>query len=135
MMPDEYSSMTRNIHITVRSFYLDDQSKPEQSEYVWAYRITIENRGRESVQLMRRSWLIIDAQGRTIKVSGEGVVGEKPVLEAGEAFEYTSGTPLHTPSGFMSGRYHMMVTTTGEPFDVEVPIFSLDSPHQDSRLH
>ena len=135
MMPDEFSSMTRNIHITVHSFYLDDQSKPEQSEYVWAYRITIENRGRESVQLMRRSWLIIDAQGRTIKVSGEGVIGEKPVLEAGEAFEYTSGTPLHTPSGFMSGRYHMMVTTTGEPFDVEIPIFSLDSPHQDSRLH
>ena len=134
-MPDKYSSVTRNIRITVRSFYLDDQSKPEQGEFVWAYRITIENRGRESVQLMRRSWLITDAQGRTVKVSGEGVVGEKPVIEAGEAFEYTSGTPLHTPTGFMSGKYHMMMTTTGELFDVEIPTFSLDSPHQDSRLH
>ncbi len=134
-MPNEYSGTTRNIRVTVRSFYLDDQSKPEQSQFVWAYRITIENRGRESVQLMRRSWLITDAQGRTVKVSGEGVVGEKPVLEACESFEYTSGTPLHTPSGFMSGRYHMMMTTTGELFDVEIPTFSLDSPHQDSRLH
>ena len=134
-MADEYSSVTHNIRITVRSFYLADQSKPEQGEFVWAYRITIENQGRESVQLMRRSWLITDAQGRTVKVSGEGVIGEKPVLEAGEAFEYTSGTPLHTPSGFMSGRYHMVMTTTGEPFDVEIPTFSLDSPHQDSRLH
>ena len=134
-MPDKYSSVTRNIRITIRSFYLDDQSKPEQGEFVWAYRVTIENCGRESVQLMRRSWLITDAQGRTVKVSGEGVVGEKPVLEAGEAFEYTSGTPLHTPSGFMSGRYHMVMNTTGELFDVEIPTFSLDSPHQDSRLH
>ena len=134
-MPDEYSRTTRDIRVTVRSFYLDDQSKPEQSQFVWAYRITIENQGRETVQLMRRSWLITDAQGRTVQVNGDGVVGEKPVLEAGEAFEYTSGTPLHTPSGFMSGRYHMTVTTTGEPFDVEIPAFSLDSPHQDSRLH
>ena len=134
-MPDEYSRTTRDIRVTVRSFYLDDQSKPEQSQFVWAYRITIENQGRETVQLMRRSWLITDAQGRTVQVNGDGVVGEKPVLEAGEAFEYTSGTPLHTPSGFMSGRYHMIVTTTAEPFDVEIPAFSLDSPHQDSRLH
>lgn len=134
-MPAEYSHTTRNIRIAVRAFYLDDQSKPEQGQFVWAYRITIENRGRETVQLLRRSWLITDAQGRTVKVSGEGVVGEKPVLEAGEAFEYTSGTPLHTPSGFMSGQFHMTVTTTGEPFDVAIPTFSLDSPHQDARLH
>lgn len=134
-MPDEYTRTTRNIRVTVRSFYLDDQSKPEQSQFVWAYRITIENQGRETVQLMRRAWLITDAQGRTVEVKGDGVVGEKPVLEAQEAFEYTSGTPLHTPSGFMSGKYHMAVTTTGELFDVEIPTFSLDSPHQDSRRH
>ena len=134
-MPDEYSRTTRDIRVSVRAFYLDDQSKPEQGQFVWAYRITIENRGRETVQLMRRSWLITDAQGRTVQVNGDGVVGEKPILEAGETFEYTSGTPLHTPSGFMSGQYHMAVTTTGDLFDVEIPTFSLDSPHQDSRLH
>jgi ApaG protein len=134
-MPDEYSRTTHDIRVSVRAFYLEDQSKPDQGQFVWAYRITIENRGRETVQLMRRSWLITDAQGRTVQVNGDGVVGEKPVLEAGEAFEYTSGTPLHTPSGFMSGQYHMAVTTTGELFDVEIPTFSLDSPHQDSRLH
>ena len=135
MNPGEYSTMTRDIRVTVRVFYLDDQSKPEQSQFVWAYRITIENHGRETVQLLRRSWLITDAQGRTVQVNGDGVVGEKPVLEAGETFEYTSGTPLHTPSGFMSGQYHMTVTATGEPFDIEIPTFSLDSPHQDTRLH
>ena len=134
-MPDEYSRTTHDIRVSVRAFYLEDQSKPDQCQFVWAYRITIENQGRETVQLMRRSWLITDAQGRTVQVNGDGVVGEKPVLEAGEVFEYTSGTPLHTPSGFMSGQYHMAVTTTGELFDVEIPTFSLDSPHQDSRLH
>ena len=134
-MPDEYSRTTHDIRVSVRPFYLEDQSKPEQGQFAWAYRITIENRGRRTVQLMRRSWLITDARGRTVQVNGDGVVGEKPTLEAGETFEYTSGTPLHTPSGFMSGQYHMAVTTTGETFDVEIPTFSLDSPHQDSRLH
>ncbi|MBW8268273.1 Co2+/Mg2+ efflux protein ApaG [Caldovatus aquaticus] len=133
---DAYCETTRGIRVTVRAFYLADQSQPERAHYVWAYRVTIENLGTETVQLLRRTWRITDAQGRTQVVHGAGVVGEQPVLEPGESFEYTSGTPLPTPSGFMRGLYHMVVTGTGEAFDVVIPAFSLDSPHLPSgRLH
>ena len=133
---DEFSEITRGIRVTVRSFYLEDQSEPERGHFVWAYRIAIRNEGAETVQLLKRSWNITDGRGRSQHVHGEGVVGEQPVLGPGEHFEYTSGTPLHTPSGFMAGAYHMVVTQTGEAFDVVVPTFSLDSPHQPtSRLH
>ena len=87
----------------------------------------IENGGGEAVQLLRRHWKITDALGRVQEVEGEGVVGEQPVLAPGERFEYTSGVPLSTASGFMSGRYHM-VSESGERFDIEVPTFSLDIP-------
>ena len=134
-MPDDYSRTTRGIRVSVRSLFLEDQSQPEESHFVWAYRIKIENRGRQAVQLMRRSWRITDARGRTQHVHGAGVGGEQPLLEPGEAFEYTSGTPLDTPSGFMVGAYHMVVPASGENFDVAIPAFSLDSPHQDGRVH
>ncbi len=84
---------------------------------------------------MRRSWRITDAAGRTQLHQGEGVVGEQPVLAPGQAFEYTSGTPLPTPSGFMTGTYQMVVQPGGEMFDVAIPSFSLDSPHADGRVH
>jgi ApaG protein len=87
------------------------------------------------VQLLRRTWVITDGLGRTQQVHGAGVVGEQPVLEPGESFEYTSGTPLPTPSGFMRGLYHMVATSTGESFDVAIPPFSLDSPYQPGRVH
>ena len=135
MSADAYTATTRHIRITVRSFYLADQSQPEEGTYVWAYRIRIENLGRETVQLLRRTWLITDARGRTQRVHGAGVIGQQPVLEPGEAFEYTSGTPLDTPSGFMEGTYHMVATGSGETFDVAIPAFSLDSPQPQARLH
>jgi ApaG protein len=119
----------------VRAFYLADQSDPEQGRHVWAYRVRIANEGRETVQLLKRSWSITDGMGRTQQVHGDGVVGEQPVLEPGEVFEYTSGTPLATSSGFMRGQYHMVVTATGERFDAEIPAFSLDSPHGQVTLN
>jgi ApaG protein len=134
-MSSDYQATTRAIRVSVRVFYLADQSKPEQNTYMWAYQVRIENRGQETVQLLRRTWRITDALGRTQTVNGEGVIGQQPVLEAGESFEYTSGTPLETPSGFMSGHYHMTVSTTGEAFDVTIPAFSLDSPFQNARVH
>jgi ApaG protein len=135
-MTDDYAATTRAIRVAVRAFYLADQSEPEQGRFVWAYRVAISNEGRETVQLLKRTWLITDGLGRTQRVHGEGVVGEQPVIEPGQSFEYTSGTPLQTPSGFMRGSYHMVVASTGEPFDVEIPPFSLDSPHQPtSRVH
>jgi ApaG protein len=134
-MAENYSKTTRGIRVSVRSFFLEDQSEPDESQFFWAYKVKIENNGREAVQLLRRTWHITDARGRTQHVHGAGVLGEQPLLEPGEAFEYTSGTPLDTPSGFMSGAYHMVVAASGENFDVTIPPFSLDSPHQDGRVH
>jgi ApaG protein len=131
----DYCRTTRDVEVSVRSFYLADQSQPDENHYVWAYRVKIENHGREPVQLLRRTWQITDARGRTQHVHGPGVVGEQPLLEPGESFEYTSGTPLDTPSGFMVGAYHMVVPSSGESFDVAIPAFSLDSPHQSGRVH
>ena len=134
-LPASFTEVTREVRVTVRAFYLADQSEPERGHYVWAYRVTIANEGRRTVQLLKRTWLITDAQGRTQRVHGDGVVGEQPVLDPGESFEYTSGTPLATPSGFMRGTYHMVTGDTGEAFDVAIPGFSLDSPHQPGRMH
>ncbi len=131
----DYAATTRDVRVSVRSFFLADQSRPDDAHFVWAYRVRIENGGREAVQLLRRTWQITDARGRTQHVHGPGVVGEQPILEPGESFEYTSGTPLETPSGFMVGAYHMVVASSGENFDVAIPAFSLDSPHQNGRVH
>jgi ApaG protein len=129
-----YSQSTRSIRITVEPTYLDDQSAPEEQRFVWAYHVRIENQGPETVQLRSRYWRITDARGKVQEVRGAGVVGEQPVLKPGESFEYTSGTPLPTSSGFMVGTYQME-NETGERFDVAVPAFSLDSPHQPKRVN
>ena len=129
-----YSQTTRGICITVQPFYLDGQSSPAENRYVWAYRVQIDNVGFETVQLKRRHWKITDARGCLHEVEGEGVIGEQPVLSPGESFDYTSGTPLSTPSGIMMGSYQME-TTSGEQFDVAIPAFSLDSPHDVHRLN
>ena len=121
-----YEKVTNNICVSVRPFYLEEQSAPDEDRFVWAYRVNIENRGAETVQLINRHWRITDKLGRLHEVKGPGVVGEQPVLKPGESFEYTSGVPLPTPSGFMLGTYGM-VTTAGEGFDIEIPAFSLDS--------
>jgi ApaG protein len=129
-----YSQTTRSIKVTVKPFYLEDQSSPVDDHYVWAYQVRIENCGRETVQLRRRHWRITDNRGRMQEVRGPGVVGEQPVLGPGETFEYTSGTPLPTPSGIMVGTYDME-TREGETFAVDIPAFSLDSPHQPVRIN
>ncbi|WP_428377527.1 Co2+/Mg2+ efflux protein ApaG [Lichenicoccus sp.] len=130
-----YAAVTRGIRVTVRPFFLEDQSQPEERQFVWAYRVRIENQGAEDVRLLRRTWHITDSRGHTQHVEGSGVVGEQPQLRPGAAFEYISGAPLETPSGFMTGAYHMVSTATGETFDVQIPTFSLDSPHQSVILH
>ncbi len=123
------------MRVTVRAFFLADQSDPDERRFVWAYRITIANVGRQTVQLLRRTWDDHRRARPHPKGPWPGVVGEQPVLEPGENFEYTSGTPLETPSGFMVGKYHMIAPDSGEEFDVAIPAFSLDSPHQDGRVH
>ncbi len=134
-MTTYYSAITHGIEVRVRPFYLEDQSAPEDNQYVWAYKVSITNQGKRTVQVLERTWLITNALGRTQRVHGAGVVGEQPVLEPGDCFEYTSGTPLDTSSGFMTGTYHMVATASGEAFDVAIPSFSLDSPHANTKLH
>lgn len=129
-----YEKITRNICVSVKPFYLEEQSSPDDDKFVWAYKVSIENRGGETVQLLRRHWRITDKYGHLKEVEGPGVVGEQPVLKPGESFEYTSGCPLTTPSGIMAGSYQM-TTTGGERFDIEIPAFSLDSPYDNARVN
>ena len=129
-----YTKTTKSINITVNPCYLDEQSEPDQHHYVWTYQITINNLGKETVQLKNRYWKIIDSNGTKQEIKGEGVVGEQPVLEPGAKYEYTSGTPLSTPSGFMEGHYEME-TKNGKKFDATIPLFSLDSPYTSNKLN
>ena len=129
-----YEKITRNICVSVRPFYLEEQSSPDEDHFVWAYRVSIENRSTETVQLMNRHWRITDKHGRLQEIKGPGVVGEQPVLKPGETYEYTSGCPLGTPSGIMVGSYEMS-TPTGERFDIEIPAFSLDSPYDTAAIN
>jgi ApaG protein len=122
-----YRAVTRNIEVTVEPNFLPEKSSAEDGRYFWSYTVVISNTGEETVQLRTRHWIITDAAGRQQQVRGEGVIGEQPVLAPGERFEYTSGVPLTTASGFMAGSYEME-TDGGERFEIEVPAFSLDSP-------
>jgi ApaG protein len=125
---------TRKIRVQVTPAFLDDESSPEDNRYVWSYTILIENQGLETVQLRSRYWRITDATGRVMEVRGAGVVGQQPTLKPGDSFEYTSGTPLSTPSGFMAGTYQML-SDAGETFQIEIPLFSLDIPNVPRRVH
>ena len=129
-----YSAVTRDIEVTVSPRFLSDRSAPDKGQFFWAYTIEISNNGGETVQLKTRYWHITDAMGRVQEVRGAGVVGEEPVIPPGESFEYTSGVPLQTPSGFMVGSYGM-VSDGGEHFDIEIPAFSLDSAHASRTIN
>ena len=129
-----YSETTKSIRVTVVPVFLDEHSSPEDAKYVWAYEVRIENLGDETVQLINRHWSITNSLGQTETVRGPGVVGEQPILKPGEYFEYTSGAPLNTPSGLMVGTYQME-DNDGKVFDVSIPAFSLDSPHQPVQVN
>lgn len=122
-----YRSTTRGIEVEVEPFYLPERSEPDEARYVWGYRVTIANNSDTPVQLLARYWRITDGLGRVEEVRGPGVVGEQPELGPGDSFQYTSGCPLRTPSGFMVGTYTMR-SGEGEFFDVAIPAFSLDLP-------
>jgi ApaG protein len=129
-----YRTTTRSIQVTVIPLYLEEQSDPAENRYIWAYQVSLENKGRETVQLLTRYWNITDANGKVLEVRGDGVVGEQPILHPNEMFEYTSGTPLSTPSGIMVGSYQMK-TSEGVTFDVAIPAFSLDCPYDQRQVH
>jgi ApaG protein len=129
-----YSRVTQDIQVTVLTEFVPERSDADEAAYFWAYTVEISNQGEETVQLTARYWRITDGNGRLEEVRGPGVVGEQPVLKPGESFRYTSGCPLSTPSGIMTGTYKM-VTDKGNAFEVEIPVFSLDSPYASRVLN
>ena len=113
--------------IEVATTYVDEQSEPANGRYVFAYTITISNRGNIAARLLSRHWVITDANGKVQEVSGDGVVGEQPHLGPGEQFRYSSGAVLETPVGAMQGRYRMEADN-GTSFDAPIPPFTLAVP-------
>ena len=118
---------TRDISVRVAVSYLSEQSDPASKRWFWSYHVRIENGSGRAVQLLSRSWRIVDAEGLVHEVHGEGVVGEMPLIAPGGSYDYVSGCPLDTPSGSMSGSYHM-VDEDGTAFDVAIPRFLLIGP-------
>ena len=119
-------AVTRNVRVEVLSRYSPENSRA--GEWVFEYTVRITNVGRETVQLVSRHWIIVDAFERTREVKGPGVVGEQPVLAPGQSFQYSSWCPLETPTGMMHGTYQML-GAGGIEFDVTIAPFALRAPH------
>jgi len=122
-----HSATTGDITVRVVVSFLPEQSEPAKGRWFWAYHIRIENAGAKAAQLISREWYISDGRGTVNEVRGEGVVGEQPVLDPGASFDYVSGCPLTTPTGYMEGRY-FMVDEEGMAFEVSIPRFPLIAP-------
>jgi ApaG protein len=116
-----------NIQVDVQTQYIEEQSNPEQDYYVFAYTITIINKGDQAAKLINRHWIITDSNQKVQEVRGEGVVGEQPHLKPGEQFVYTSGTMLETSMGTMRGSYEMRAED-GKLFDASIKEFVLSTP-------
>lgn len=122
-----FCATTRDVTVHVAVTFLPEQSEPDRGRWFWAYHIRIQNEGRQPVQLLTRHWLITDGRGGQHRVDGDGVVGEQPVVQPGKSYDYVSGCPLDTPTGAMSGHYHM-IGADGQTFDVAIPRFALIAP-------
>lgn len=129
-----YRAVTHGIEVVAEPWFRPDQSDVETGRFVWSYRITIVNESERSVQLISRYWRIVDASGLLEEVRGPGVVGEQPILNPGDSFQYTSGCPLRTRSGTMDGVY-TMVDDRGSTLLVDIPAFSLDMPEDKRTLN
>ena len=119
---------THPIVVSVETEYLSNQSQPEDGRYAFAYHITIENCGAEAAQLLSRHWVIVDANQERKEVKGMGVIGEQPLIAAGESYSYSSGVVLDTPVGTMEGSYQL-VDKNGDPFDAPIQPFLLSTPN------
>lgn len=121
------TAVTEGIRVSVEAMYLSDRSSPEENSFAFAYQVTIANEGQGRVKLMRRHWVITDGNGEVREVEGPGVVGEQPVLDAGQEHQYTSGAVLTTPVGTMEGTYEMH-GPEGRVFKAVIPRFALQKP-------
>ncbi len=122
-----YSETTRGVTVRVAVNFLPEQSDPDKGRWFWAYHIRLENEGQMAAQLMTRRWTIADGRGAKSVVEGDGVVGDQPVILPGKAYDYVSGCPLTTPTGWMQGSYGM-IGEDGSSFDVAIPKFVLTAP-------
>lgn len=129
-----YRERTNGIEVTVRPEFLDEESDPAALRWFWAYTVIVANHSDATVQLLARYWQITNAMGQIEEVRGPGVIGEQPILEPGDSFQYTSGCPLNTPSGTMVGHYTMQDENGGR-FNVHIPGFSLDLPDMARTLN
>lgn len=124
-----YEQRTEDVVVRVAPEFLAEQSNPRDSRFIWAYTVEIDNQSDKDLTVTDRFWQIADSRGQVQEVRAAGVVGETPMVKSGETFRYTSGAPLTAPSGMMRGAYTMR-TESGESFDIIVPTFLLDSPHE-----
>lgn len=129
-----YYEKTHDIAVNVKAFWLDEQSSSEEHRFTWLYHVNITNHSAQTIQILRRTWILIDAYGNNETIEAVGVIGEQPILFPHETFEYSSGTELQTPSGLMKGYYviQMLDPKTQKPFrqklHITIPTFSLDIP-------
>jgi len=124
-----YEQRTEDVIVRVLPEFLAEQSNPRDSRFIWAYTVEIDNQSGRDLTVTDRFWQIADSRGQVQEVRAAGVVGETPMVKSGETFRYTSGAPLTAPSGMMRGSYTMR-SECGESFDIAVPTFLLDSPHE-----
>ena len=122
------SKISEGVEVSVETFYQQDYSNPVQSEYMFAYRITIENHNAFPVKLHSRHWHIFDSNGSYRQVEGEGVVGMQPIINPGEDYQYVSGCNLHTEMGRMHGTYVMENLDNQQSFEVNIPPFEMITP-------
>ncbi len=123
-----YVAKTNNIEISVWPEFIDSKSSIIGDLFIWSYQVRIDNKSNDSVRLISRYWRIIDENGTTQEVSGDGVIGEQPIIIPGSSYQYTSGVHLKYPSGIMTGKYQMRNLIKDELFEVKIPTFSLDVP-------
>ncbi len=121
--------VNNNFTVRVLTHYVEEQSEPDNKRYVFSYTVTIENNGDRDSQLLRRKWLVTDANEKKLVIEGEGVVGEQPVIKAGDQYTYTSGTVIETPVGVMQGHYAMQYDDDETPFTIDIAPFRLALPN------
>ncbi|WP_298915548.1 Co2+/Mg2+ efflux protein ApaG [uncultured Algimonas sp.] len=133
-LPSLFEQRTKDVIVRVEPEYLAEQSSPSDGRFIWAYTVEIDNQSDDDLRVTGRYWHIADSRGQVQEVRGQGVVGEKPVVRAGEQFRYTSGAPLSAPSGMMSGSYRVE-SDAGDAYDIDIPVFVLDSPFEGTMFN
>jgi ApaG protein len=129
-----FTKVSHHIEVSVVPVFLEEESRPNENHFFWAYRVSIANQSKQAVRLLSRYWHIVDGNGSVEEVHGDGVVGEQPLIKPGDFYQYTSGCPLPTPHGIMSGHY-IMRTAANDLIRVDIPAFSLDSPVPERKLN